>query len=50
MNASWKKDLGWKEAQTQGDFTNNSSIYNYMSHNIYKRHVSVKTYIYTETG
>jgi hypothetical protein len=29
------KGLGWKEAQRQGDFTNNFSIYTYMPQNIY---------------
>jgi hypothetical protein len=32
---AWKKGLGWKEAQRQGDFTNNFSIYTYTSQNIY---------------
>jgi hypothetical protein len=31
----WKKGLGWKEAQRQGDFTSNFSIYTYMPQNIY---------------
>ncbi len=26
----WKKGLGWKEAQRQGDFKNNFSIYTYI--------------------
>ncbi len=30
----WKKGLGWKEAQRQGDCTNNFSIYTYTSQNI----------------
>jgi hypothetical protein len=53
------KGLGWKEAQRQGDFTNNFSIYTYTPQNIYKGlgnlfdkylhwpHVSVKKFIYT---
>jgi hypothetical protein len=32
---TWKKGLGWKEAQRQGDFTNNFSIYTYTPQNIY---------------
>jgi len=32
----WKKGLGWKEAQRQGDFTKTKiSIYTYTSQNIY---------------
>jgi len=30
----WKKGLGWKEAQRQGDCTNNFNIYTYTSQNI----------------
>jgi hypothetical protein len=29
MDAPWKKGLGWMEAQREGDFTNNFSIYIY---------------------
>jgi hypothetical protein len=36
-----KERFGWKEAQRQGDFTNNFNIYTYMSQNIYMGHVSV---------
>jgi hypothetical protein len=50
MDASWKKGLGWKEAQRQGDFTNNFSIYTYMPQNIYIGRVRVKKNIYTATG
>ncbi len=30
-----EEGFGWKEAQRQGDFTNNFSIYTYMPKNIY---------------
>jgi hypothetical protein len=50
MDASWKKGLGWKEAQKHGDFTNNFSIYAYMTPNIYTGCVRVKIYMYTATG
>jgi hypothetical protein len=46
----WKKGLGWKEAQRQGEFTNNYSvcIYTYMpSNHLHWLHVSVNIYIYT---
>ncbi len=33
----WKKGLGWKEAQRQGDFMNNFSTYTYVPQNIYTR-------------
>jgi hypothetical protein len=62
----WKKGLGRKEAQRQGDFTNNFSIYTYTctQQNIYTGHVTVfdkylnwarvsvkiYIYIYTATG
>jgi hypothetical protein len=36
-----KKGLEWKEAQRQGDFTNNFNIYTYTSQNIYTGCVSV---------
>ncbi len=32
----WKKGLGWKESQRQGDITNNFSIYTCTSQNIYR--------------
>ncbi len=31
----WKNGLGWKEAQRQGDFTDNFSIYTYTPQNIH---------------
>jgi hypothetical protein len=36
-----KKGLGWKEAQRQGDFISNFSIYTYTPQNIYTRSVRV---------
>ncbi len=36
-----KKGLGWKEAQRQGDFVSNFSIYTYMPQNIYTGSVRV---------
>ncbi len=33
----WKKGLWWKEAQRQGEFTNNLSIFIYMPQTIYTR-------------
>jgi hypothetical protein len=57
-----RKDLGWEEAQRQGHFTNNFSIYTYTSQNIYMGRVSVydkylhwprvsvKKYTYTATA
>jgi hypothetical protein len=48
MDTSERRVWGWKEAQRQGDFTNNFSIYTYTSQNIYTGHVSVnvKQYIH----
>jgi len=41
MDTPERRVWGWKEAQRQGDFTNNFSIYTYTSQNIYTGHVSV---------
>jgi hypothetical protein len=35
MDTSVRRVWGWKEAQRQGDFTDNFSIYTYTSQNIY---------------
>jgi hypothetical protein len=35
MDTTEKRVGGWKEAQRQGDFTNNCSTYTYTPQNIY---------------
>jgi len=45
-----KKGLGWKEAQWQGDFTNNFSIYTYTLQNFTQAVCKCKKYTYTATG
>ncbi len=42
MDTPWKKSLGWKEAQREGDFTNNFNIYTlFKNFNSFTIHFSV---------
>jgi hypothetical protein len=50
MDTPERRVWGCKEAQIQGDFTNNFSIYIYTPQNIYTGRVGVKNYIYTAAG